>query len=81
MGARFDLDPCGACEEVLQPFLDRQLSEAERIEAQGHLDACPSCAKRFRFEESLREVVRVASFEEMAPDLKQKLQALRTPLL
>jgi anti-sigma factor (TIGR02949 family) len=81
MGTSFDLDPCAACEEVLQPFLDRQLSEAERIEAQRHLDACPFCAKRFRFEESLREVVRVASFEEMAPDLKQRLQALRTPLL
>lgn len=81
MDARFDLDPCAACEEVLQPFLDRQLSEAEQVEAQRHLDACPYCAKRFRFEESLREVVRVASFEEMAPDLKQRLQALRTPLL
>ena len=81
MGARFDLDPCAACEEILQPFLDRQLSEAEQVEAQRHLDGCPYCARRFRFEESLREVVRVASFEQMAPDLKQKLQSLRTPLI
>ena len=81
MGARFDLDPCAACEEVLQPFLDRELSEPERLEAQRHLDACPYCARRYRFEESLRELVRVAALEEMAPELKQKLQALRTPLI
>jgi anti-sigma factor (TIGR02949 family) len=81
MGERFDLDPCAACEEILQPFLDRQLSEAERIEGQRHLDACPYCAKRYRFEASLREFVRVAAFEEMAPELKQKLQSLRTPLI
>ena len=77
---RFDLDPCEACEEVLQQFLDRQLSEEERLEAQAHLDGCPNCAKRYRFEESLRTFVRQVSVEEMAPELKLKLQALRTPL-
>jgi anti-sigma factor (TIGR02949 family) len=81
MGARFDLDPCEACEEVLQPFLDRVLTEDERAEAQAHLDACPYCARRYRFEASLRTFVRRVAVEPMAPDLKQKLQALRTPLL
>jgi anti-sigma factor (TIGR02949 family) len=78
--ARFDLDPCEACEEVLQQFLDRVLSEEERLEAQGHLDGCPNCAKRYRFEASLRTFVRQVSVEEMAPELKLKLQSLRTPL-
>jgi anti-sigma factor (TIGR02949 family) len=78
--ARFDLDPCEACEEVLQQFLDRVLSEEERLEAQSHLDGCPNCAKRYRFEESLRTFVRQVSVEEMAPELKLKLQSLRTPL-
>jgi anti-sigma factor (TIGR02949 family) len=80
MGARFDLDPCEACEELLQPFLDRVLSEDERVEAQRHLDGCPQCAARYRFEASLRTFVRRVSVEEMAPELKLKLQALRTPL-
>jgi len=73
-------DPCSWCEEVLQPYLDRHLSEREQAEAQTHLDKCGYCAKRYRFEENLRQVVRQAAVEEMAPDLKQKLAALRTPL-
>ena len=80
MGTRFELDPCEACEELLQSFLDRELSESERLEAQRHLDACPYCAKRYRFEESLRTFVRRVSVEPMAPELKLKLQSLRTPL-
>ena len=74
-------DPCVWCEEVLQPYLDRHLSERERVEAQAHLDSCGYCAKRYRFEANLRQFVRQAAVEEMAPELKQKLAALRTPLL
>ena len=78
--ARFDIEPCAACEEVLQPFLDRELNESERREAERHLAACGYCAKRYRFEETLRRFVRQATVEEMPLALKQKLQALRTPL-
>jgi mycothiol system anti-sigma-R factor len=74
-------DPCIWCEEVLQPYLDRELTETERAEAQAHLDSCGSCAKRYRFEASLRQLVRMAAIEEMPPELKQKLSELRTPLL
>jgi anti-sigma factor RsiW len=81
MGARFDLDPCAACEEVLQPYLDRQLNEDEYHEAEAHLQDCTYCARRYRFEVSLRQYIRIASSEEMAPELKQRLQALRTPLI
>lgn len=74
-------DPCAWCEEVLQPYLDRHLSEREQAEAQSHLDACGYCAKRYRFEANLRQFVRQAAVEEMAPELKHKLASLRTPLL
>jgi mycothiol system anti-sigma-R factor len=74
------LDPCEQCEEVLQPFLDRELSEAERAEAERHLDDCSYCRKRYKFEEKLRMYVRQACAEEMPPELKAKLAALRTPL-
>jgi anti-sigma factor RsiW len=73
-------DPCAYCEEILQPFLDRELSEAERAEAERHLDACVYCRKRYRFEAHLRMFVRQAVDERMAPELKRKLAALRTPL-
>jgi mycothiol system anti-sigma-R factor len=74
------VDPCDKCEEVLQPYLDRELSEAERAEAELHLDECSYCRKRYRFEENLRQFVRQATVEEMPPDLKQKLAELRTSL-
>jgi anti-sigma factor (TIGR02949 family) len=74
-------DPCAWCEEVLQPYLDRHLTEREQLEAQAHLDECSDCAKRYRFEENLRQIVRMAAIEDMDPALKQRLSELRTPLL
>ena len=73
-------DPCDKCEEMMQPFLDGTLSDAEVAEAQRHLDHCRWCAKRYRFEERLRHYVRVAVSEPMSPELKARLAALRTPL-
>ncbi len=75
------IDPCEKCEELLQPYLDRELTDAERVEAEAHLDLCAYCRKRYRFEESLRRYVRQAWSEGMPPDLKEKLAALRTPLM
>jgi anti-sigma factor (TIGR02949 family) len=74
------VDPCEKCEEMLQPFLDKQLSDAELAEAEEHLKGCSYCRKRYVFEEELRMFVRQAAVEEMPPDLKQKLADLRTPL-
>ena len=74
------LDPCDRCEEMMQPYLDRVLTDRERVEAQSHLDKCEYCAKRYRFEVSLRQFVREAATEAMAPELKLRLSALRTPL-
>ena len=75
-----EIDPCDKCEELLQPFLDRELSDSERAEAEAHLDLCSYCRKRYRFEEALRKFVRQATVDEMPPDLKQKVADLRTPL-
>jgi anti-sigma factor (TIGR02949 family) len=80
MGLAFEPDPCAKCEEMLQPYLDRDLTDEERAEAEGHLQECAYCRKRYRFEEELRRFVRQAAVEEMPPDLKAKLAALRTPL-
>ncbi len=74
-------DPCTHCEEMMQPYLDRDLTEEQRLEAERHLDECSYCRKRYKFEEHLRTYVRQAAAEEMAPELKQRLAALRTPLL
>ena len=76
----FELDPCEKCEEWMQPYLDRELSDTERAEAELHLDGCAFCRKRYRFEETLRVFVREVCAEQMPDELKQKLASLRTPL-
>ncbi|MFL5951441.1 MAG: anti-sigma factor family protein [Gaiellaceae bacterium] len=74
-------DPCAHCEEVMQPFMDRVLTDAERADAESHLEECSYCRKRYRFEESLRVFVRQAvAGEPMSVELKRKLADLRTPL-
>jgi len=74
-------DPCAHCEEVMQQYMDRVLTDAERAEAEAHLDACAYCRKRYRFEVSLRQFVRQAvAAEPMPVELKRKLADLRTPL-
>jgi anti-sigma factor (TIGR02949 family) len=74
-------DPCAECEQMMQPYMDRVLTDAERVEAEAHLDGCAYCRKRYRFEEKLRQFVRQAvELEPMPVELKTKLAALRTPL-
>jgi len=66
---------------MMQPYLDRVLTDAERAEAETHLDECTYCRKRYRFEDQLRTFVRQAVQSEPMPlELKQKLADLRTPL-
>ena len=72
---------CDDCERMLQPYLDRVLTDAEMREAEEHLDDCSYCRKRYRFEHALHMYVRTAASEPMPVELKQKLAALRTPLL
>ena len=74
-------DPCERCEELMQPYLDRDLDDQQVREAEAHLDGCAYCRRRYRFEVSLRRYVRTATAEQMPVELKQKLSALRTPLL
>ncbi|HUK94532.1 MAG TPA: anti-sigma factor [Gaiellaceae bacterium] len=80
MAPGLEVDPCDKCEEMMQPYMDKVLSDEERDEAEAHLDGCSYCRKRYRFEVELRQYVRTAVVEEMPPELKQKLSELRTPL-
>lgn len=71
---------CETCEELLQPYLDRELDERERAEAERHLDACAYCRRRYRFEVELRRFVRQAVDEPMPVGLRERLAALRIAL-
>lgn len=80
MTSGFALDPCDKCEQMMQPYLDRYLTDGEIQEAEEHLDGCEYCRKRYHFEVEFRTFVRRAVAEPMSPELKEKLRALRTPL-
>jgi anti-sigma factor (TIGR02949 family) len=71
------MDPCEKCEEMLQPYLDRDLGEAEVAEAERHLSTCEHCRRRYRFEASLRRYIRVSASERMPEGLRAKLMELR----
>ena len=73
------IDLCEWCEQVIQDYLDRELTQAEMEEAESHLETCVPCSKRYRFEASLRRYVRQA-VPEMPPEMKARLSALRLEL-
>jgi anti-sigma factor (TIGR02949 family) len=69
--------PCEKCEELLQGYLDRELTPEEHVEAEGHLAGCDYCSRRYRFEAHLRQFVRLSAVERMPPGLMDKLNELR----
>jgi anti-sigma factor RsiW len=69
---------CDDCEQMMQPYMDGVLSDTEIAEAKEHLERCPGCDKRFRFEVQLRRFVRVAVEEPISPELQQRLAGLRS---
>jgi anti-sigma factor (TIGR02949 family) len=70
-------DDCEKCEELLQGFLDRELTEAEVALAESHLDGCSYCRRRYKFEQSLRRYVKLSAAERMPPGLLERLTQLR----
>lgn len=71
-------DPgCDKCEELLQGYLDRDLAPEEVVVAEGHLDGCDYCRRRYRFEEKLRRYIRLSASERMPAGLMAKLAELR----
>jgi anti-sigma factor (TIGR02949 family) len=71
-------EDCEKCEELLQGYLDRELTETEHVQAESHLDMCDYCRRRYRFEASLRKYVRLSAVERMPPGLLERLAQLRS---
>jgi anti-sigma factor (TIGR02949 family) len=70
---------CEKCEELLQGYLDRDLTQDEVRIAEGHLNACEYCRRRYRFEAHLRRYIRTTAIERMPAGLMAKLAELRGP--
>ena len=70
--------PCDTCEELLQGYLDRELTDLEFAQAEAHLGECDYCRRRYRFEVSLRKYVQTTAVERMPAGLMDKLSQLRS---
>jgi mycothiol system anti-sigma-R factor len=69
------------CTEVvilLEQYVDRELSGEEIAEVQRHLDACPPCLALYRFEASVRRLVRRACNESAPASLKERILSQRS---
>ena len=71
-------EPCDTCEELLQGYLDRELTDLEFAQAEAHLGDCDYCRRRYRFEVSLRKYVQTTAAERMPAGLMEKLSQLRS---
>ena len=70
---------CEKCEQLLQGYLDRDLTTEEVVIAESHLDGCSYCRRRYRFESHLRRYIRISASERMPAGLLAKLSELRGP--
>ena len=59
---------CQDCLQALNPYIDRELSDEDILQVRQHLEDCGGCLHVYRFEESLRRLVRVRCLEQSAPD-------------
>ena len=77
---KWDELTCRETLKYLHSFLDRELSEAEAHEVEGHLARCSNCRRRFDFQKELRRLVQVRAGSERAPEgLESRIrQMLRT---
>jgi mycothiol system anti-sigma-R factor len=74
---------CQDCLRALNPYIDRELSDDDIVHVRGHLEACGGCLHVYRFQESIRRLVRVRCLEQSAPDslrerIASRLAAERT---
>jgi mycothiol system anti-sigma-R factor len=59
---------CQDCVQVLNTYIDRELSDDDIVQVREHLVQCGGCLHLYQFEESLRRLVRVRCQEQSAPE-------------
>jgi len=73
-GDHADLIPCGEANGHLLEYLDDELDPATAEAVRKHLEACPECYPRARFEEQFLESIRqVKSQEAAGPELRDRI--------
>lgn len=68
---------CDDCLDQLEAYVDRELTDAEVVDLRQHLEECPPCDDRYRFEADLKRLVRVCCEQDTAPvELREKLREI-----
>jgi mycothiol system anti-sigma-R factor len=68
---------CKDCLDKIEPFTDRELSASEVADLKVHLDECPPCKDRFRFQADFKRLIRISGDQDRAPDaLRAKLRQI-----
>jgi mycothiol system anti-sigma-R factor len=68
---------CSDVVNLLEQYVDRELSGEEIEEVRRHLDACPPCLTLFHFEANLRRLVRHACNESAPDGLRERILSQR----
>ena len=58
---------CDECMQRLEEFVDRELTDAEVREVRLHLEFCPPCEERYRFQAGFKRLVRRSSSRQESP--------------
>lgn len=66
---------CGWTRRRLAAHLDDELSVADRIAVDGHLDECPACVRIAEEERELSRAVRLAAGDRLDDELAERLRA------
>jgi mycothiol system anti-sigma-R factor len=65
---------CDGCQEKLERYVDRELSDQELNEVRGHLERCPPCEDRYQLQAGLQRLVKLSCDQGTAPStLREKL--------
>jgi mycothiol system anti-sigma-R factor len=68
---------CRDCLRNLDPYVDRELTDAELAEVRRHLADCPPCEDYYQLKDSLKRLVKVCCDRGKAPEhLRSKLRQI-----
>jgi mycothiol system anti-sigma-R factor len=68
---------CADCEDKLDRYLDRELTEVEISEVRQHLVDCPPCEDLFELQVHVKRLVKVCCDQGEAPEhLRAKLKQI-----
>jgi len=68
---------CPDCQDKLDRYLDRELTNTEALEIQLHLEGCPDCNDQYEFQVQLKRLVKHSCDCDSAPaGFREKLRQI-----